>query len=137
MEKLHMLFQKHRKIILYVVFGGMTTLVNYAVYLPLLNFTPLSATLSNVIAWFASVVFAFLTNKPFVFQSHDWSLSVVFLELLKFFGTRIGSGLLETVFLMITVDMLQWDGNWMKILICVVVIIVNYIGSRLSFIHKK
>lgn len=57
----------------YLFFGILTTLVNYAVYLPCYNLFHLSASVSNIVAWVFAVVFAYLTNKPFVFRSHDWS----------------------------------------------------------------
>ena len=57
-------------------------------------------------------------------------------ELGKFVGCRIGSGALETAFLFLTVDVLHWSGNWMKLIIAVVVIIVNYLGSKLLVFRK-
>ena len=60
------LFRKHEQIISYVFFGGLTTLVNFIVYYPLYNLCHLSASLSNILAWIVAVIFAYLTNKPFV-----------------------------------------------------------------------
>ena len=81
-------------------------------------------------------MFAFLTNKPFVFKSHDWSAKVLFPELGKFLSCRIASGVLETVFLLVTVDWLAWNGNWMKVITSVLVVILNYVGSKL-FVFRK
>ena len=75
------LFVKYGDALSYLFFGGLTTVVNYVVYLPCYNLLGLSASVSNVIAWAAAVLFAFLTNKPFVFKSHDWSAKVVLPEL--------------------------------------------------------
>lgn len=130
-EKIRTLLEKCREFIYYMLFGVLTTVVNYAVYLPLFNWVGMSATVSNAIAWVASVACAFLTNKPFVFHSYDWSLGVVLPELAKFLGTRISSGLLETAILFVTVDLLSWGGNIMKLATSVLVIIINYIGSKL------
>ena len=90
-----------------------------------------------MIAWVAAVAFAFLTNKPFVFKSHDWSAKVVWPELTKFVGCRIGSGILETLFLLVTVDILRWNGNWMKLITSVLVVILNYFGSKFLVFAKK
>lgn len=136
-KKIRALIEKYRDVIAYLVFGVLTTAVDYLVYLPLYNFCALSATLAGAIAWVASVTFAFLTNKPFVFQSHDWSWKVVWPELTKFSGTRIGTLLLQEVILLVTVDLLHWNGNWMKIAVSVVVVIVNYLGSKLFAFRKK
>lgn len=136
-KKLIGLVKAHWDILSYLFFGVLTTLVNYAVYLPLYNYAGLSAAASNVIAWVAAVAFAFLTNKPFVFGSHDWSLQVVLPELGKFLGCRIGSGLAETAILFLTVDLLAWNGNFWKLLTSVLVVILNYVGSKLLVFKKK
>ena len=130
------LLVKYRDVVIYLVFGVMTTLVNYIVYLACYNLLGLSATFSNVIAWAAAVGFAFVTNKPFVFQSHDWSAATVVPELIKFLGTRIGSGLLETAILGVSVDLLRWNGNLWKILTSVLVVVINYVGSKLLVFKK-
>lgn len=136
MQKIRALIEKHYDIISYLFFGVLTTVVNYIVYLPCYNLLHLSAAVSNVIAWIFAVAFAYLTNKPFVFKSHDWSAKTVIPELTKFVGCRIGSGLLETGFIFVTVDMLLWNGNVMKLVTSVLVVILNYIGSKLLVFRK-
>ena len=136
-NKLFALIRRHYDVLSYLFFGVLTTVVNYLVYLPCYNLLHISASISNVIAWVAAVAFAFVTNKPFVFQSHDWSASVVLPELTKFVGCRVGSGVLETAILFVTVDLLKWDGNLWKIVTSVLVVILNYVGSKLLVFRKK
>jgi len=136
MEKLKSIVIKYKDVLLYLFFGGLTTLVNFLVYAPLYYWCQYSATVSNVIAWIAAVAFAYLTNKPFVFNSNDWSIKTVFPEFWKFCACRVGTGVLETLVLFVTVDMLQLGGNIMKIIVSVIVVIVNYVGSKL-FVFKK
>lgn len=136
-EKLKALFHKYYDLIMYVIFGAMTTAVNYLVYLPCYNLLGLDASVSNVISWVVSVAFAFLTNKPFVFRSRDWSPGVVWPELLKFVGCRVGSGALETAILFIAVDTLHWDGNLWKLVTSILVVAANYVGSKLLVFRKK
>ncbi len=131
------LIQKYWDIIVYLVFGVLTTVVNYLVYLPLYNWLGFSAALSNGVAWVAAVAFAFLTNKPLVFRSYDWSLSVVLPELGKFLACRIGSGLLETGILLVFVDLLGYNGNIVKLITSVLVVVLNYVGSKLLVFRKK
>ena len=130
-EKLKTLFIKYYDLITYLVFGVLTTVVNYIIYLPCYNLLHLSASVSNAIAWVAAVAFAFLTNKPFVFRSHDWSAKTVIPELTKFVGARIASGVLETGIIFLTVDLLRWNGNVMKLVTSVLVVIINYVASKL------
>ena len=125
------LIKKHWDIISYLFFGVLTTAVNYVVYLPCYNLLGLSAAVSNAIAWVVAVAFAYLTNKPFVFKSHDWSMNTVLPELAKFLACRVGSGVLETGLLLVCVDWLGWDGNGMKLITSVLVVVLNYIGSKL------
>ena len=137
MEKIRKLIIKYWDIISYLFFGVLTTIVNFIVYFPLYNWANLSATVSNVIAWAAAVVFAFVTNKPFVFKSNDWSPKTTIPELAKFVGCRIGSGFLETAIMFVSVDLLSWDGNLMKVLVSVLVVILNYIGSKWLVFKKN
>lgn len=136
MDKIIALFRKYREILVYLIFGVLTTAVNYVVYLPCYNLMHMSASVSNVIAWVFAVAFAYLTNKPFVFRSHDWSAKTVIPELAKFVGTRVGSGGLETAILFLTVDVIGWNGNLWKILTSILVVIVNYVGSKLLVFRK-
>ena len=137
MKKIIELMKKHWDIVVYLFFGGLTTVVNYVVYLPCYNWLGLSSVLSNIIAWAVSVAFAFLTNKPWVFNSHDWAAKTVLPELTKFVTCRLGSGALETGILAVTVDFLGWNGNWMKLLVSILVVILNYLSSKLVAFRKK
>ena len=136
LTKLKTMITAHYDLVIYLVFGALTTAVNYMVYLPCYTLLNFSATVSNVIAWVAAVAFAYLTNKPFVFKSHDWSAKTVFPELARFLGCRIGSGAAETWILFLTVDILGWNGNLWKLATSFLVVLLNYVGSKL-FVFKK
>ena len=131
-----MLLAKYWDILAYLFFGVLTTAVNYLVYLPCFNLLHLSASLSNIIAWVVAVAFAYLTNKPWVFRSHDWSRQTVIPELTKFVGCRVGSGALETGIIFVTVDLLSFNGNVMKLATSILVVVLNYIGSKLLVFKK-
>ncbi len=136
MQKIRNLVEKYWDVITYLVFGVLTTVVNYLVYLPVYNVLGLSAALSNAIAWVVAVAFAYLTNKPFVFKSHDWSAKTVVPELTKFVSCRIASGVMETLILLVTVDLMRWNGNIWKLVTNVLVVIMNYFGSKLLVFKK-
>lgn len=136
-EKLKSIVVKYWDVITYLVFGVLTTVVNYLVYLPAYNLLGLSAAASNCIAWVVAVAFAYLTNKPFVFKSHDWSKATVIPELTKFVSCRLASGVMETVIIFLAVDMLGWNGNIWKLVTSVLVVILNYIFSKLIVFRKK
>lgn len=137
MKKMWDLAKKYRQVLTYLVFGVLTTAVNYVVYLPCHNLLGIPASVSNMISWAAAVVFAFLTNKPFVFQSHDWSGKTAVPEFLKFVGSRVVSGGVETGILLLTVDILHGNGNVWKLITSVLVVILNYVGSKLLVFRKQ
>ena len=136
-ERIRALIEKYWDVLTYLVFGVLTTVVNYLVYIPCQQILGMSASLSNILAWVAAVAFAFLTNKPFVFRSHDWSAQTVIPELTKFVSCRVGSGALETVILFLTVDLLRWNGVIWKFATQVMVVILNYVASKLLIFRKS
>ena len=136
LQKIRALVEKYWDILTYLVFGVLTTVVNYVIYLPVYNVLGLSAAVSNAIAWVVAVAFAYLTNKPFVFKSHDWSAKTVIPELTKFVSCRVASGLAETVILLVTVDLLGWNGNIWKLVTSVLVVVLNYVASKLIVFKK-
>lgn len=136
-SKVKDLIVKYWDIVSYLFFGVCTTVVNYLIYLPCYNILGMSAVVSNLIAWVVAVAFAYLTNKPFVFKSHDWSAKTVVPELAKFLGCRVGSGAAETIILFLAVDLLGWNGNIWKLITQVMVVVLNYIGSKLVVFRKK
>ena len=135
--KIKELVRKYKELLLYVLFGALTTIVNYLVFFPLYNVAHMSAAGSNGIAWCAAVIFAYITNKLYVFTSRDWSLRAILPELGKFVACRIGSGMMETLIIYITVDGLTFNGNIMKLLTSILVIIFNYVASKLFVFNRK
>ena len=136
MQSLLALLKKYEDVLSYLFFGVLTTVVNYLIYLPCYNRLELSGSVSNGIAWVVAVAFAYLTNKPFVFKSHDWSSKTVLPELTAFVGCRVGSGLLETGIIFLFVDLLCWNGNVIKLVTSVLVVVLNYIASKLLVFRK-
>lgn len=126
----------NKETITYLIFGVLTTAVNYIVYYLLYKFTGLDALAYNVIAWVAAVIFAFFTNKLFVFESKSFKPGIVFRELLTFVGARVLSLILEEAFLALTVKVMGIHELIAKLIISVIVVIVNYFASKF-FIFKK
>ncbi|MBO5221540.1 MAG: GtrA family protein [Clostridia bacterium] len=137
------LFQKYKEAILYLVFGVATTAVNIVLYFIATALLALSPTVGNVIAWLGSVLFAFVTNKLFVFESKSLAPTVLLKEGSTFFASRLVSGVLDIGLF----ELLMWaglngtmfgsEGFFAKILVNVVVIIVNYVLSKLIVFRKK
>jgi putative flippase GtrA len=142
MGKIRVLFEKYREIIMYLIFGVLTTLVSLLSYSLVIKLFPLSITEASAISWVIAVSFAFITNKLFVFESRSRKAATVFREVLSFFAARVISGVVE-IFLPeilfkigLSFSLFGVKGLVSKIIVNVIVIILNYIFSKL-FVFRK
>lgn len=125
----------NREVISYLIFGVLTTLVNWAVYGIMLR-AGIDYRVANAAAWAVSVLFAFLVNKLYVFQSRSWGLGFVTRELGAFVACRGVSGIMEMAFMIMMVSWLRMDKYVSKVIVSVIVVIANYVFSKL-FIFRK
>ena len=125
----------NKKTILYVIFGVLTTIVNLIAYYLFSNMININYLISNAIAWIISVVFAYITNKFFVFNSSYINKDVIIEEFIKFMNCRLISGLSEVVLLFLFVDLLLMNDIVAKLIIGVLVALINFIFSKV-FIFK-
>lgn len=138
MNKLISLYKKYEEIINYLVVGFLTTLVSLIIYYGL-AFTYLNPNkaielqIANVISWIGSVLFAFITNRKFVFKSKN---KKVLNELSTFVGSRVLTLLIDIVLMFILVTSLKFNDKISKLISQVFVIIFNYIFSKV-FVFKK
>ncbi len=100
--------KKYREAILYLFFGGVTTVVNIACYSLLFYIAGLSNTASNVIAWVISVLVAYVTNKLFVFENKGIAFPAILAEIASFFGCRVLTGVMDIGIMFLFVDVLAW-----------------------------
>ena len=152
MNTIKTLITKYRELIVYFIFGVCTTVVNLVTF-KLFNLIlgDEKYLISNIFAWFFSVVFAYVTNKIFVFQSKSWAFKTLLKEVSSFFSSRVLTFLIEEFGLFVLVDVLQMknvnldafvtviSGEMIaKIIISVIVVVLNYIFSKLFiFKHNK
>lgn len=140
------LIQKHRKLISYLFFGALTTLVNIVVY-GAATFLGMATGWANALAWVLSVAFAYYTNRRWVFRSTAAGGRAVLREMGTFVACRLGTGLLDQAIMMLGVDGLgpklvaaeylyAW-GLTLKIASNVLVIVLNYIFSKLIIFAKR
>ena len=138
MEKIKDLYLKHKEVINYLIFGVLTTLVSLIVYyfctLAFLN--PQNAVqlqIANIISWVLSVAFAYVTNRRFVFESKNPNKLE---EIIKFVSARLLTLLLDMFIMFVCVTILKFNDKISKLLSQVIVIISNYIFSKI-FVFKK
>ncbi len=136
MEKLLSLLSKYKSLITYGIFGVLTTLINIGIYTLCYQQIGIGNVVSNIIAWVVAVLFAFVTNKIWVFESKSLEPAVLVAEAVSFFGCRLATGVLDIVIMYVTVDMLALNSTIMKCISNVVVIIVNYVASKFVIFKK-
>lgn len=138
----------NRETITYLIFGVLTTILNYIVFWVFLRLLGNEAALiANVIAFIAAVAFAYVTNKLYVFGSTSWKANVVKKELISFIGARLLTFGMEELGLLLAANVfhlgrfavLGLDGIlWSKMFLNVLVIIGNYVLSKwIVFKSKK
>ena len=117
-----------RELVLYVVFGAFTFLVNIVTYFLFQSVMGINYLVSNVLAWFFSVLFAYITNRRWVFESKSPN---ILKEMSLFFGGRIFSGVVDTVLMYLFIDVLVLGNTFSKIVVQIIVIVLNYVFSKL------
>ena len=125
----------NREVISYLIFGVLTTLVNWVVYAAMVK-VHIDYRIATAAAWAVSVLFAFIVNKIFVFQSYNLRPAYVMKEITSFVACRAVSGVMEMVLMIVMVSWIHMDEYISKIAVSVIVVIVNYVFSKL-FIFRK
>lgn len=138
MEKIKEQYFKYKEIINYLVFGGLATVVNFVTYFIVARLIGIDEVLSSGISWFFSVLFAYITNKLFVFESKTEGIKAILIEMGSFFLARIVSGILCDVgTFALMVKVFNINDLFAKIVTQVMVVIVNYVFSKLIIFRKK
>lgn len=136
------LIKKYKEIIMYLIFGVLTTLVNWFCY-AFLTKSGMEMNISNCIAWLVAVLFAFITNKVFVFESKNIEMRFVCRELIKFVGARLATGAIEILglpllyYIGMKQSLFGVEGFMAKIVVSVVVVLLNYVFSKLFIFRIK
>lgn len=136
-EKIDVYFQKYREIITYIFFGGLTTVVSFVSYAIFVRFFNLDIVVGNILSWIISVTFAYITNRIWVFESKEKKPIKIIYEIVSFFSSRLLSGAVETLLMFVFAEKLGLYDLGVKIIANVIVIILNYIFSKLIVFRKK
>ncbi|HBE9551792.1 GtrA family protein [Clostridioides difficile] len=132
-----MILKKHKETILYLFFGAFTTLVNIVSYLFFTRVILFNFIVANALAWILAVLFAYVTNKFFVFESKRIEIRFLFKEFLSFVSFRLLSGVVEMLIMYIMIDLLFVNDVIVKIFTNIVVIVLNYFFSKMIIFKNK
>lgn len=128
-------FRKYKEIIMFGIFGILTTLINvisFYIFHFYINYL-----LSNAIAWLISILFAYITNRMYVFNSTVSGLKNIIKEFNLFLISRLLSGVLDMALMFIFIDFLHWDNFSSKVLVNNFVVITNYLFSKLLVFNLR
>ncbi|HBG0707024.1 GtrA family protein [Clostridioides difficile] len=132
-----MILKKHKETILYLFFGAFTTLVNIVSYLFFTRVILFNFMVANALAWILAVLFAYVTNKFFVFESKRIEIKFLFKEFLSFVSFRLFSGVVEMLIMYVMIDLLFVNDIIVKIFTNIVVIVLNYLFSKMIIFKNK
>ena len=135
-DKLKQLYARYKSIILYMVFGAGTTMVNIVTYYVMYDLLSAPNVPSDIAAWITSVLFAFVTNRWYVFEQTDNSVRRLARDFVSFVGCRLATGVMDVAIMYLSVDVMGWNGLVWKLISNAIVVILNYIASK-YFIFKK
>lgn len=136
MGKIHQLYTKYKDVIPYLFFGVCTTAVNVVVYWLLAHVFYIGTMVSTLIAWVSAVLFAYITNRKWVFFSKAETGQEILREMFTFFGCRVATGVVDWGGMFILVEVLGLYDVVIKFLCNVMVIVLNYIASKLIIFKK-
>ncbi len=129
--------RRHIGVVLYLVFGGLTTLVNIAAYWVCARALTLDTLTSTIIAWILAVLFAYVTNRTWVFGSYAHGIGQILLEAFAFFSCRLTTGLADLGMMWFFVVVLDFNDMLVKVAANVMVIVMNYLASKFIIFRKS
>lgn len=129
--------KKYKETILYLIFGVLSTIVNIGVYLFCTRGLNIEILKANAIAWIAAVLFAYITNKLFVFESKNINIVFLIKEFTAFVSCRALSGIIEMSLMYIMINVVLMNDFIVKITTNIVVVILNFIFSKLIIFKKN
>ena len=129
-------FVKYKEIILYLVFGVLTTAVSIGTF-ALNELVGIHELVGNIISWVVSVTFAFFTNRIWVFDAKTDSTKSFFVQFVLFYLSRITTFLVEELIIFVCVTLLHFNPMVIKIIAQVIVIVLNFVVSKLVVFRKK
>lgn len=136
MNKCIELYKKYKEVILYLVFGVLTTIINIISFWLCNDILQIDYKTSNIIAWFLSVIFAFITNKLIVFKSKNKSKKDTTKEAISFLVARLFSLIIDMALMMIMIDIFKINSLVAKFITNIVVIVMNYLFSKFIIFRK-
>lgn len=130
------MFKKYKSVVTYLFWGVVTTIINIGVFMLWIKFGG-NYQVGNVVAWILTVLVAYFSNKYWVFGSKYTGFKALILEMISFFFFRSVTLIMDIVITYIGISVLHWDSLVVKVLDNIIVIISNYVFSKLYIFKSK
>lgn len=137
MKTLIELFRKYQDVISYLFFGGLSTVVNIVSYAFFSHVLGMGTVVASAASWFVTVIFVYLTNRTWVFHSQAEGAAEIIREFIAFMGCRLATGVLDVAIMWLSVDILGLNDIVMKVISNIIVIVLNYVASKLIIFKQK
>ena len=131
------LFMKYKEVISYLFFGVLTTVVNFVVYFACTDGLHINYLAATAVSWVAAALFAYVTNRKWVFESKVSGFMPILREMAVFVGCRVFSGVMDMGIMFISVDMIGISDRIAKFVTQVAVVVLNYIFSKIIIFRNK
>ena len=137
MSKISEIYIKYKEFILYIVFGILTTVVSISSYYVCSEILNIHYLVSNIISWVLSVIFAYFTNRVWVFESKSKNTSDILKEMLTFVNCRLLSGVIDMATMFVLVGAIHINDMYAKVFTQFIVVVLNYVFSKLIVFKKS
>ena len=131
------MYRKYQEAIDYLFWGGVAFVLSMVLFYIFANMMMIEEQIANVITWIICVIFTYLTNRTFVFKSNTKGMKAITKEFTEFTSARLATLILENIVLLICIDLLTWHNMIAKLIGQFLVIVSNYILSKLWIFKKK
>lgn len=131
------LYKKHEEGFNYLIFGFLAFVLNYILYFLFADALSMHYMAATVLSWVLTVVFAYWTNRTFVFKSRNKDISAIVKEFISFIGARVATEVLEIVLMYVMVDLLAINDKISKLVCQTIVILANYVLSKIWIFKDK
>lgn len=130
-------YQKHKEVLMYLFFGGLAFFLNIFLFMAIDRFFPIGELVNNVICWVVCVLFQYVTNRTWVFDGHVNGVGEFLRQIGSFFGGRVFTLAVEELLLAVFITWLKFPTTPVKLAAQAVVIVLNYVISKLLVFRKQ
>lgn len=126
-----------KELVLYTIFGNLTFVISIGSYAIFNIAFGINELIANALAWVFAVLFSYVTNKKWVFKAPTPTKTAFFMQMFAFFSGRFMTLVIEEAIIFVFITLLAYPSMWVKLAAQVVVVVLNYVISKLFVFRDK